>query len=410
MSTVSFPVTGWIRDLSKLPKLPDDSIESFSSSQRNVRRSYNFCVEQYVVTSSIHANYTRQGEYYVKALCYKSKKKTQDPYLTVLCFDQNAVVRDGACDCPAGKRACNHQIGVLRTVGLLQQNGFSEAPPQLSCTDLPQQWGVPRGRKVPATSVQNVNWRRVQEGGRDDSIKMRLYESLCVTPAAAREVEKNTRQQRNSKTWLKERSARLTASNFGAVFKRATWSRKGLDNMLAQKDISRVRAVKYGVENEDTARDRYKAVLHSLDRNITVSPCGLLVPPSQPWLGATPDGIVFDPKEETPHGILEIKCPYSLRSASLHDLSEEAFFSVVSDHENEENVMKRPMLHRDHDYYYQILGQMAVSGLRWGDFVVYSKDFILVERIPFSECDWARVEPKLTRFYFDTLLPVISGD
>lgn len=55
-------------------------------------------------------------------------------------------------------------MGVLRTVSLLQAKGFSEAPEQISCTDLPQQWRVPR-RNSKGRSIQEVDWRSVREGG-----------------------------------------------------------------------------------------------------------------------------------------------------------------------------------------------------------------------------------------------------
>lgn len=88
-------------------------------------------------------------------------------------------VEDGHCDCPAGKAACNHLMGVLRTLELLQRKGFSEAPVQLSCTDLPQQWRVPRGERIRGTSIQSVDWRSVREGGLETPTS-RLYESRAV--------------------------------------------------------------------------------------------------------------------------------------------------------------------------------------------------------------------------------------
>lgn len=47
-----------------------------------------------------------------------------------------------------------------------------------------------------------------------------------------------------------------------------------------------------------------------------------------------------------------------------------------------------PKLKRDHQYYHQQLGQMGVSQLRYGDFVVYGGVFILIERVRFDEHEW----------------------
>lgn len=41
-----------------------------------------------------------------------------------------------------------------------------------------------------------------------------------------------------------------------------------------------------------------------------VHTCGLVINPSLPRVGASPDGMVKDPSEEG-FGLLEIKCPYA---------------------------------------------------------------------------------------------------
>ena len=48
--------------------------------------------------------------------------------------------------------------------------------------------------------------------------------------------------------------------------------------------------------------------------NLVVRPSGLLVSKAHPFLGASPDGLVYDPSDQQqPHGFLEVKCPYSQR-------------------------------------------------------------------------------------------------
>ena len=41
-----------------------------------------------------------------------------------------------------------------------------------------------------------------------------------------------------------------------------------------------------------------------------VCTCGLVINPSLPWLGASPDGLVEDPSEKCV-GLLQIKCPFT---------------------------------------------------------------------------------------------------
>ncbi|KAM7289856.1 hypothetical protein ISCGN_029984 [Ixodes scapularis] len=154
-------------------------------------------------------------------------------------------IEDGHCDCPAGKVACNHLTGVLRTLALVQSKGFSQAQQQLSCTDLPQQRRVPRGDHIRGTSIQSVDWRSVRQGGLDTPTTSRLYDSrLCQSPAEARTLERDTRQQAKSPRWHKERGLRLTASNFGTAATRESWSEKGLHNLTSKRDLSRVPAIR----------------------------------------------------------------------------------------------------------------------------------------------------------------------
>lgn len=103
-------------------------------------------------------------------------------------------------------------------------------------------------------------------------------------------------------------------------------------------------------------------MLNNLNHGVAVSSCGLLVNPSFPWLGASPDRIVFDPVEGS-YGALEIKCPHTLRDLKASQLAAADFCCEMDE--------DKPKLKRDHPYYYQLLGQMGVSGLTWGDFVVY---------------------------------------
>ncbi|XP_077506744.1 uncharacterized protein LOC144115978 [Amblyomma americanum] len=432
--------------------------------------------------------------------------------------DDTAHIVDGCCECPAGKLACNHLLAVLRTIMLLQSRGFTEAPDSLACTDLPQQWRVPRGSAVKGCSVQSVDWRSVKEGGRStprialpkerrvqrrtrpqqkdakrrlaldllacdpdndfakgllltdegesrqsrfgvvsslspQSYQMSLVphgfdvlssglenaalttvenipawkcfeettawlppaylngnsivQEIIVTTEAAKALERNTRQQAKSAAWQKERKLRLTSSKFGHVMKRKSpWTTKGLENITASRELSRVPAVNYGVKMEAVAAQRYEDVLRKMGHAPVVTSCGLLVNPDFPWLGASPDmvgclaSIVYDSVEGS-YGAVEIKCPYSLRDCKAHELLAADFCSSLID-----NV---PHLKRDHDYFYQFSGQMGISQLGWGDFVVFGRHFILIERIRFEPTEWKNVRRVLDEFYFTTLLPYLSG-
>ncbi|KAG0416489.1 hypothetical protein HPB47_006388, partial [Ixodes persulcatus] len=101
----------------------------------------------------------------------------------------------------------------------------------------------------------------------------------------------------------------------------------------------------YGIMNEPLAAKRYEEVLRSMGHDVTITSCGLLVNPAFPWLGASPDRIVYDP-EEASYGVVEIKCPYSLRETKGAELAGLSFYSKLSD--------SGPRLDRDNHYYSQV--------------------------------------------------------
>ncbi|CAN8017460.1 unnamed protein product [Ixodes persulcatus] len=134
---------------------------------------------------------------------------------------------------------------------------------------------------------------------------------LGLTAEEARQLESNTRQQSLSEQWHSAREHRLTASSFGAVNKREQWTEKGLKNLFKPRDLSHVRVIEYGRKNEPVAADRYASVLKSAGHVVSLQHSGLVINPSCPWLGASPDRFVYDPEERS-YGTLEIKCQYSL--------------------------------------------------------------------------------------------------
>ncbi|KAH6934745.1 hypothetical protein HPB50_000676 [Hyalomma asiaticum] len=160
----------------------------------------------------------------------------------------------------------------------------------------------------------------------------------------ARKLEQTSRQQSQSATWRAARKDRLTASNFGVAVSREKWTEKGLQNLTTDRDLSRVRAIQYGVSSEAVAVQKYETTLRTIRHNIQTFHCGLVVNPGCPWLGASPDRVVWDPEEQEPHGIVEIKCPYSMR-----DLKEPCIQGSCLIKDN--NGTYR--LNRTHCYYYQ---------------------------------------------------------
>ncbi|KAM7282255.1 hypothetical protein ISCGN_002405 [Ixodes scapularis] len=64
--------------------------------------------------------------------------------------------------------------------------------------------------------------------------------------------------------------------------------------------------------------------------------CGLVVDPAGPWLGTSPDRLVWDPEEVNSHGILKVKCPYSVKDTATPPTADGSYLvkndSVVCSH------------------------------------------------------------------------------
>ena len=59
----------------------------------------------------------------------------------------------------------------------------------------------------------------------------------------------------------------------------------------------------------------------------------------------------------------------------------------------------------EHGYYAQVQGEMAILGVEWCDFVVYSNDTVVVDRILADADYWENLEEKLEHFYLYHVVP-----
>ena len=119
--------------------------------------------------------------------------------------------------------------------------------------------------------------------------------------------------------------------------------------------------------------------------------CGLVVNPSLPRVGASPDGLVHDSSGPS-FGLLEMKRPYAHRLSTIEDAARDPnFFATL--HEG------KVTLKRSHKHYYQVQGQMALACVSWCDFVIYMFKDISIERIRSDEKCWNGMQTQSTEFY-----------
>ncbi|GFS58708.1 yqaJ domain-containing protein [Nephila pilipes] len=115
------------------------------------------------------------------------------------------------------------------------------------------------------------------------------------------DVEFETKGQTTSERWRYERSLRLSSSFFKEVAcrKASTPCSKLVKRIVYGTEFCTA-AMKYGLVNEEIARKQYER-----KHSVTVRTCGLFVDKDNPFLCASPDGLIGN------DGLLEIKCPYS---------------------------------------------------------------------------------------------------
>lgn len=73
------------------------------------------------------------------------------------------------------------------------------------------------------------------------------------------------------------------------------------------------------------------------------------------------------------------------------------------------------VLKTNHKYYYQVQGQMGITGAKWCDFVTYTFQGMIIERIYFDPDFFTTILLKLEQFFFKHFakflkaLPVPAG-
>ncbi|XP_077493425.1 uncharacterized protein LOC144104352 [Amblyomma americanum] len=378
-------------------------------------------------------------------------------YNTAAVLSSNGTVVEGTCNCRAGAAGvCKHVVALLWFLLDLKRSGAAYVRDTQSCTDKPRAWGT-GAKKVNVHTREFSQLRFVKhmpmKAGRhltqETTVSLRVTEDhikrmhqtqknipnamLCKTlednhflpvpvkrtlheealsqmpirlpvqslwaehvPAGYKfgsceltledswALEQATRMQSGSTTWNFERSKRLTASHFGDVVSRQKPADEKYFKRLFGSSQMQTKYMADGLRNEDAAVQRYIG-----KRTVPVRSyyCGLCVNPGVPVLGATPDRVV---EEGGDFGLLEVK---TLSAAK--ERGDELENAV-----NTASYLKNGVLKPTHKYFYQVQGQMALTGLSWCDFVVDNGTDCTFQRITFDSSLWiSKMLPCLLECY-----------
>ncbi len=207
-------------------------------------------------------------------------------------------------------------------------------------------------------------------------------------------MERDTVGQHDNGLWVEARRDRLTASNFGAVIKRkdSTPCHNLVKRLLYPRELH-TKAVMHGRLYEPVALAYYERTT-----NTKVEPAGIFVDAERPYLGASPDGLIGTT------GIVEVKCPCTIEgTGTIHQAALQKSFFLSA---NEAGELR---LKSNHNYYYQIQGQLAITNRDFCHLVVCASTDQLILTIDRDDNLWRSfMLPKLQRFYVDCILPELA--
>ena len=245
-----------------------------------------------------------------------------------------------------------------------------------------------------------------------ERLKSGFYQTkVIVTPEEAQEIERNTVDQADNQQWFIERRKRITASNVGSIAKmRANTKRSKKVQQLLYNSFKGNAATRYGTDRESSTRQKYVTYMKQQGHShLNVKASGMFVSLENPWLAATPDGLVEDCTDGSSQslGLVEIKNPYTVRKLSLSEAVKKPAFCLEENKVNTASTCTYK-LKRKHDYFYQVQCQLYYTHRDWCDFVVSTELDMHVERIYRDDSWWTPCLNKLRTFYFSSLLPELA--
>ncbi|CAM4733060.1 unnamed protein product [Leuciscus chuanchicus] len=204
--------------------------------------------------------------------------------------------------------------------------------------------------------------------------------SLNVTLDMAYKIEAATREQAADQEWHQLRRPRISSSCFREVcFVRGVSSAESLAERVL-KVTRQTAEMRRGADMEFEVAREYCQM-----KNVNYTPCGLVIHPDAPWLGASPDGLIFDPFAQPPFGLVEIKCP------NVKNYVDCKYFKM------QDGTLA---LRKSHSYYWQVQGQLLITGLQWCDLVICAQEDMLVQRIQVDPEVKAVIRERVDQFYF----------
>jgi len=211
----------------------------------------------------------------------------------------------------------------------------------------------------------------------------------------------STIEQGNNSAWRLHRQTRLSASSKAHQIK----TRRNRNEDLAERFVidkkifgKGLKYVEYGINMEDYASKKYSQV-----HGVHIIKCGLVVHQRQPWMCASPDGLVIHNNKVI--RLLEIKCPYTCKDTQLIDKHSGKLRVPYLQYDEGKSIIS---LKRSHNYFTQCQIQMYCTGLQECDLFVYTNQDCITVSIKRDNLFLENLVKKMEYFYFNYYLPVLT--
>ena len=215
------------------------------------------------------------------------------------------------------------------------------------------------------------------------------------------DIEERTRDQNKSSEWYTAREMRMTSSSFGKICKSKSkcdnWKSNGCPscngqcdevcpmvksrreklaiNLLTHRTELNTKPIRHGKQYESVAIKKFQEM-----EAVSVKECGLFVSAEKPCYGASPDGLLGD------EYVIEIKCPFTAKGKTIS-------------HETVDYCTPDGTLKTNHDYYYQVQGQLYCTEKKMAKFIIFTIKDIKVINIPRDDVFITKMISQLDAFY-----------
>ena len=172
-------------------------------------------------------------------------------------------------------------------------------------------------------------------------------------------IEKATRGQNNNKNWHLIRKGLITSSTFKTVLHSTDYS-KTASSLLQGSTLNEHnlrRPISFGRKFEEKARQMCLKAHLFQHKKCSISVPGIIISPDTPLLAASPDGILSCIK--CGQSLVEVKCLWSMRN--FHAMMALLLSGICEKDPTDETKLR---VINKHQYYYQMQGQMACTGVK----------------------------------------------